>query len=124
MGHKELIFDSKARETELLGATSLAKAVRVSPGPKSKFVLIGKKWGEPLVCNDGADSRANRKVHERLRPGENRGKAGQADGGVVVRVGAPSEVEMSSCKEALDDAISSTYTAVVAVVMQRFVRGD
>ena len=31
---------------------ALADAVRVMPGPKSKCVLIGKKWGRPLVCND------------------------------------------------------------------------
>jgi chaperonin GroEL len=53
MAHKQLLFDSKAREKVLLGATALANAVRVTLGPKSKSVLIGKKWGEPLVCNDG-----------------------------------------------------------------------
>ena len=31
----------------------LADAVRVTLGPKSKCVLIEKKWGTPLVCNDG-----------------------------------------------------------------------
>ena len=35
------------------GATQLADAVRVTLGPKSKSVLIQKKWGAPLVCNDG-----------------------------------------------------------------------
>jgi chaperonin GroEL len=30
-----------------------ADAVRVTLGPKSKCVLIGKKWGRPVVCNDG-----------------------------------------------------------------------
>jgi len=37
----------------LRGATQLANAVRVTLGPKSKSVLIQKKWGSPLVCNDG-----------------------------------------------------------------------
>ena len=32
---------------------ALADAVRVTLGPKSKCVLIGKKWGRPIVCNDG-----------------------------------------------------------------------
>ena len=31
----------------------MADAVRVTLGPKSKCVLIEKKWGKPLVCNDG-----------------------------------------------------------------------
>ena len=35
------------------GATALAEAVRVTLGPKSKSVLIGKTWGSPIVCNDG-----------------------------------------------------------------------
>jgi chaperonin GroEL len=37
----------------LRGATQLADAIRVTLGPKSKSVLIQKKWGSPLVCNDG-----------------------------------------------------------------------
>ncbi|HEU5261778.1 MAG TPA: chaperonin GroEL [Gemmatimonadales bacterium] len=53
MAHKQLIFRAAAREKVLRGATALADAVRVTLGPKSKCVLIEKKWGEPLVCNDG-----------------------------------------------------------------------
>ncbi len=53
MAHKQLVFRSAAREKVLRGASVLADAVRVTLGPKSKCVLIEKKWGEPLVCNDG-----------------------------------------------------------------------
>lgn len=53
MAHKQLLFDSAAREKVLRGATALADAVRVTLGPKSKCVLIEKPWGRPLVCNDG-----------------------------------------------------------------------
>jgi chaperonin GroEL len=53
MSHKQLIFRASAREKVLRGATALADAVRVTLGPKSKCVLIEKKWGQPLVCNDG-----------------------------------------------------------------------
>ncbi len=53
MTHKQLSFRAAAREKVLRGATALADAVRVTLGPKSKCVLIEKKWGEPLVCNDG-----------------------------------------------------------------------
>src|SRR5512145_422542 len=51
--NKQLLFDAAAREGVLRGATLLANAVRVTLGPKSKCVLIDKKWGEPIVCNDG-----------------------------------------------------------------------
>jgi chaperonin GroEL len=53
MPHKRILFRSAARERILRGATTLADAVRVTLGPKSKCVLIEKKWGSPLVCNDG-----------------------------------------------------------------------
>jgi chaperonin GroEL len=53
MAHKQVIFRSAAREKILRGATQLADAVRVTLGPKSKSVLIQKKWGAPIVCNDG-----------------------------------------------------------------------
>ena len=53
MSYKHILFRADAREKILEGATALADAVRVTLGPKSKCVLIEKKWGEPLVCNDG-----------------------------------------------------------------------
>ncbi|HZS06513.1 MAG TPA: chaperonin GroEL [Blastocatellia bacterium] len=53
MAYKQVLFRSEARERILHGATALADAVRVTLGPKSKCVLIEKKWGRPLVCNDG-----------------------------------------------------------------------
>jgi len=53
MAHKQVTFRSAAREKILRGATQLADAIRVTLGPKSKSVLIEKKWGAPVVCNDG-----------------------------------------------------------------------
>jgi len=53
MAHKQVLFRSAAREKVLRGATQLADAVRVTLGPRSKSVLIDRKWGEPIVCNDG-----------------------------------------------------------------------
>ena len=53
MAHKQLVFRSAAREKVLRGAAALADLVRVTLGPKSKCVLIEKKWGQPVVCNDG-----------------------------------------------------------------------
>jgi len=53
MTAKQVLFRSQAREKVLRGATHLADAVRITLGPKSKSVLIQKKWGAPIVCNDG-----------------------------------------------------------------------
>ena len=53
MARMHLLVRSEAREKVLRGCLALADALRVTLGPKSKCVLIGKKWGRPLVCNDG-----------------------------------------------------------------------
>ena len=53
MTHKQVLFRSAAREKILRGATQLTDAIRVTLGPRSKSVLIEKKWGAPIVCNDG-----------------------------------------------------------------------
>ncbi|HZZ79093.1 MAG TPA: chaperonin GroEL [Gemmataceae bacterium] len=53
MSAKHLLFREAARDKILKGATALADAIRITLGPKSKCVLIDKKWGAPLVCNDG-----------------------------------------------------------------------
>jgi chaperonin GroEL len=53
MAYKQILFRSAAREKVLRGASQLADAIRITLGPKSKSVLIQKKWGTPIVCNDG-----------------------------------------------------------------------
>lgn len=53
MPHKQVLFRDVARAKILAGATQLADAVRITLGPRSKSVLIEKKWGTPIVCNDG-----------------------------------------------------------------------
>ena len=53
MAHKQLLFRSEAREKILRGAAALADAVRITLGPRSKCVLLERKWSTPLVCNDG-----------------------------------------------------------------------
>ena len=53
MHAKHLLFKSAAREKILKGASTLVDTIRVTLGPKSKCVLIDKKWGRPIVCNDG-----------------------------------------------------------------------
>ncbi|MGH9237313.1 MAG: chaperonin GroEL [Vicinamibacterales bacterium] len=53
MAYKHLLFEADAREKVLRGASAIADAVRVTLGPRSHSVLIEKKWGAPIVCNDG-----------------------------------------------------------------------
>jgi chaperonin GroEL len=53
MPHKQLLFEDEAREKVLRGAAALADAVRLTLGPKSRSVLIERKFGRPLVCDDG-----------------------------------------------------------------------
>lgn len=53
MAHKRLMFRSAAREKVLSGASAMIDAIRITLGPKSKCVLVQKKWGKPIICNDG-----------------------------------------------------------------------
>ena len=53
MTAKQVLFRSEARERILRGVSALADAIRVTLGPKSKCVLIERRYGAPLVCNDG-----------------------------------------------------------------------
>ena len=53
MASKDVLFGSAARAKILQGTTQLSDAVRVTLGPRSKSVLIDRKWGTPIVCNDG-----------------------------------------------------------------------
>jgi chaperonin GroEL len=53
MVHKNVLFGALAREKVVRGAAQLADAIRVTLGPRSKSVLIERKWGTPIVCNDG-----------------------------------------------------------------------
>lgn len=53
MAKKQLLFNTESLSKVLKGASSLVDAIRITLGPKSKSLLIEKKWGTPLVCNDG-----------------------------------------------------------------------
>ena len=53
MAAKQFRFHADARQSILRGAGVLADAVRITLGPKSRCVLIERKFGRPLVCDDG-----------------------------------------------------------------------
>ena len=53
MAAKEIIFDEKARQAILIGVQTLAKAVKVTLGPRGRNVVLDKKWGSPTITKDG-----------------------------------------------------------------------
>jgi len=50
---KQLLYDQSARSALMTGIRIVADAVRVTLGPKGRNVVLGKKWGAPVVTNDG-----------------------------------------------------------------------
>ena len=53
MPAKELKFREEARNAMLQGVDTLANAVRVTLGPKGRNVVLGKKFGPPVITKDG-----------------------------------------------------------------------
>jgi len=53
MAAKQLIFSEQARARILEGVEILAKAVKVTLGPRGRNVVLDKKWGSPTVTKDG-----------------------------------------------------------------------
>ena len=50
---KQIIFSDDARAKLLAGVRKLADAVRVTMGPKGQNVVLDKKYGAPIITNDG-----------------------------------------------------------------------
>ena len=50
---KQFAFDQTARETLRRGLDKLADTVRITLGPRGRYVVLDKKWGSPTVTNDG-----------------------------------------------------------------------
>jgi chaperonin GroEL len=53
MAAKMLSFDAEARKSLLEGVTKLARAVKVTLGPRGRNAVIDKGWGSPTVTKDG-----------------------------------------------------------------------
>src|SRR5881396_2867813 len=53
MAAKQIAFDQEAREALRRGVTKLARAVKVTLGPKGRNVIIQKSFGSPTVTKDG-----------------------------------------------------------------------
>src|SRR5512133_391900 len=53
MAHKELKYDADARKALENGVDAVANAVKVTLGPKGRYVVLDKKFGAPTITNDG-----------------------------------------------------------------------
>ncbi len=53
MAHKELKYAADARKALELGVDAVADAVKVTLGPKGRYVVLDKKFGAPTITNDG-----------------------------------------------------------------------
>src|SRR5436309_6554779 len=53
MAHKELKYDSEARKALEAGVDAVANAVKVTLGPRGRYVVLDKKFGAPTITNDG-----------------------------------------------------------------------
>ncbi len=53
MAHKEIKYDAEARKALEAGVDAVANAVKVTLGPKGRYVVLDKKFGAPTITNDG-----------------------------------------------------------------------
>ena len=70
MAHKELKFQEEARRSLERGVNILADAVKVTLGPKGRYVVLDKKFGAPTITNDGVTIAREIEVED---PFENQG---------------------------------------------------
>src|ERR1044071_5029440 len=53
MAHKEILFNEEARRALERGVNAVANAVKVTLGPRGRYVVLDKKFGAPTITNDG-----------------------------------------------------------------------
>src|ERR1700716_1185948 len=53
MAHKELKYDAESRKALEEGVDAVANAVKVTLGPRGRYVVLDKKFGAPTITNDG-----------------------------------------------------------------------
>ena len=70
MAHKELKYDAEARKALEAGVDAVANAVKVTLGPKGRYVVIDKKFGAPTITNDGVSIAREIEIED---PFENQG---------------------------------------------------
>ena len=64
---KELKYADEARRALERGVNALADAVKITLGPKGRYVVLDKKWGAPTITNDGVTIAREIELERRLR---------------------------------------------------------
>ena len=64
MPAKQIVRDEEARHALMHGINIVANAVRVTLGPKGHNVVLERKWGAPIVTNDGVSIAKEVDLHE------------------------------------------------------------
>ena len=88
MPHKDLKFNEDARRALERGVNILADAVKVTLGPKGRYVVLDKKFGAPTITNDGVTIAREIEVEDAF---ENQGA--QLVREVVDHAGTPDELD-------------------------------
>src|SRR5271163_1542818 len=70
MAHKDIKYNSDARSALEAGVDAVANAVKVTLGPKGRYVVLDKKFGAPTITNDGVTIAREIEVED---PFENQG---------------------------------------------------
>src|SRR5207253_9875343 len=50
---KQILFDEQARRSLERGVNAVADAVKVTLGPKGRYVVLDRRYGAPTITNDG-----------------------------------------------------------------------
>jgi hypothetical protein len=101
MAHKELKFNEDARRALERGVNTLADAVKVTLGPKGRYVVLDKKFGAPTITNDGvthARSRSRTSSRTRVRSSSVRSQPRRTTSPGTARRPPPSSPRRSSAR--------------------------
>src|SRR5688500_20304608 len=85
MAHKELKYDVEARKALEAGVDAVANAVKVTLGPKGRYVVLDKKFGAPTITNDGVTIASEIEVEDVF----------QNQGSQLVRVVATASIDVA-----------------------------
>jgi chaperonin GroEL len=64
---KQVLYREEARQKILEGVAQLSKAVKVTLGPRGRNVVLGKKWGSPVITKDGVTVAKEIELPDRVR---------------------------------------------------------
>src|SRR6188768_3773021 len=104
MAHKELKYDVDARKALEDGVNAVANAVKVTLGPKGRYVVIDKKFGAPTITNDGVSIAREIEIED---PFANQGAQLVRDGLKNVAAGANPLALKRGIEKSVDQVVDS-----------------